>query len=425
MRNFVISSLVCGLGISSVFAAGYASGLKDLGGGSYSFVLNETASVSIVKDGAATENLGALAAGTYNFSAPAGFDIEVTSSGAAGYTQISDDSLNFSFWKPRGLAVNKNAGSEYFGQIVMSNAMGGTTGAGRNTPAGLYRYDAALTDLGADTTGLDFTSAGTNDPYKLRYGVDDQLYVAARSAGMIYEVDPTLSIGSTLIDAANSPPLVAGLYVTGSQAGGDRVVYAADSAYPTTGVLKYDLGSDAAASGPGSVFIPDTEFNIYAFDLVGDSTGDFYVSSWRYTSGQEPSLRKFDASGSLVWSSKLADLSDDTRGGQFSVDIWEEGGIVAVGTGSGDANNGVVRFYDMNTGILVDEFDTGLTGIMSFSFDAAGNLYAGDSTDELLRVFSLGGNYTSTLSSDGTFSIVPEPASLMLIALAALALRRR
>ena len=76
----------------------------------------------------------------------------------------------------------------------------------------------------------------------------------------------------------------------------------------------------------------------------------------------------------------------------------------------------VLNISDPLNPVIVDVIDHGGGNfVRDVSFDAAGNVYAVSNSAETLRIFSPGGEWTTALGSDGTFNIVPEPATLALL----------
>ncbi len=422
MKQTLIALVAIVATAPAAFAIAYASGVKNTGGNSYEFTLNEdAANVTVIRDGEADLALGALPRGTHAFMASGAFIIEVSTAAVAGggtWVQTSVDGVDNSYFYPRGIGINKNPASENFGDVYIANGIAGTTvvGAGRFTDDGFYRMDAAMNNQTFGNAGVTWT--GNFSPYRVQVGEDDLLYVADRANSRVFEVATDLSSTVQLIDPNTTPdnpagPITPDLFVTGTQADGDRTLYVTDSQFPSSGVTRYDLGADAAASDRGTIFIPIGSFNVYAFDIEGDSNGDFYVSSYRFTTGQEPSIRKFDPNGTLIWETTFADTTADNRGGQISLALMERLGLVAVGVGFGDSNDGFVRVYDAATGVLQTEFETGHANVSVMTADIAGNLYTGDNTTELLRVFALDGDWVTTTSSTGAFTLAPAlPACL-------------
>ena len=163
----VVLALVALGAASAVYATPYASGITQ-SGSTVNFVLNQGAdNVKVTFNNGDVLNLGALPKGASSFDMTGytSYSIRVTSSTAAGWNQISADTDNASkYFMPRGVAVNRNAGSSNFGRVYVSEALPGTTG-GRTTNDGLYIMTADQGDVTGqgDTAragGVDWTTGG-------------------------------------------------------------------------------------------------------------------------------------------------------------------------------------------------------------------------------------------------------------------------
>ena len=138
---------------ASAWAVPYASGVRNTGGNSWEFVLNQdTASVNILRNGGNALNLGALTKGrhTFDMTGFSTFDIEVTHNNVSAWSEISDPLNAFTkFNRPQGLEVNTNPASPFFGTVYVANAAAGaTTSPVRTTGDGVYAMTADL--IGVD-----------------------------------------------------------------------------------------------------------------------------------------------------------------------------------------------------------------------------------------------------------------------------------
>ena len=125
MKKVIAMAAVMSLA-SVAMAVPYASGVSQ-SGMDVSFILNQQADVQIVFDGgAATLDLGNVAAGTHSFDMTGYSSWEIKCSAAslgAGFVQFSNDSnLNNSFYTPAGVAVNRNPLSSNFGTIYVNRS---------------------------------------------------------------------------------------------------------------------------------------------------------------------------------------------------------------------------------------------------------------------------------------------------------------
>jgi hypothetical protein len=417
---------------ASALAVSYASGVSEAGT-NVSFILNQdAANVDVVLDGGvSTLSLGALSKGTHNFDITgySSYQIKVNSAETPGWTQISADATSTSFWSPLGISVNKHAWSPNFGKVYVSNASSGTTTFGRTTTSGIYALNADASDAGFVNGGKDWVAAGNLAPFKSTIGPDDHLYVTDFSNDLAFEFSGNMSSVTQLLDGTNktSGQYVESIHVEGTQAGGDREVYLVDSHYldARRGLIQYNLGGNAtiAANDTGTQYIGPDYFGYYPRDVARDSNGDWYMPQYRYTAGEAPPITKFLDSATLPINTAEWEVDDTPIGdgaGAYGIDIFEPAGLVAFGS----YYTGFVWIFDMDTGALIGSFDAG-SRIREVAFDAAGNLYTVDNVTERMRIWSPGGNWLATTGSDGSFALVPEPATLVLLLGALPLLRRR
>ena len=174
-------------------ATSYASGLTN-DNGTIRFYLNESAdNVKVILDlgGGGTNDLGALATGRHSFSlgSATNYQIVVARSSGAGWmlgvtNQISSDTnILMRFVNQRGVVVNRDPASPYFGRVYVSvSALGTNTASGRVLGEGVYVLNPDFTDaLGQGNTaltgGLPFSSASAESPHRLSLGPDGNLYI--------------------------------------------------------------------------------------------------------------------------------------------------------------------------------------------------------------------------------------------------------
>jgi hypothetical protein len=307
------SAAALGIAGQTLHATPYASGVQKTGT-SVSFILNEPAdTLTYSINGGAPVSLDGTTKGTKTFtlgSATDKFSIVAEKNAATGFlvptggtltavpstggvridsplsgtNLISDDGSIFSrYISPRGLDVNKDPNSPYFGTAYVVNSAAGTNTGGNiigpdSTPAtpnvdrtvgdGLYAVkadesdafgngDTAVNPLNVDSFPAFATTSGSNSGYRLTIGEGGKLFVTDYSDinGQLFQVDPNISIASgagvnpTAINIfagfggpapIGTPPDGTGLpvgqnhgsisavYTTGSIAAGNLVVYAVD-----------------------------------------------------------------------------------------------------------------------------------------------------------------------------------------------------
>ena len=450
----------------------YASGLTN-SGAAISFRLNESAdSVKVISaGGTVTNDLGALDAGPHTFpltiSGP--YEVQVFKVSEPGFIapiapnrgavlQIGTDTNTTRFNQPRGLAVNTDPASPYFGRVYVANGAAAAASFPRPAGDGIYVLNPDMTDaLGQGDTpltgGLDFGTGGTVSPYRLSLGQDGNLYITdwSDTTGSLYVTDPDVSAGSgqnVLGGPVGSPfPVtdtrihgsIAAAVVEGSLLNGDLTAYVIDEDLQndrtsTTRNMNNSLWRhDIGATLPGPEVIPTflrqgaTEWINFAsqtMDLHRGTNGYFYVFDYRSagtdrsgvtvlgTNGSDLLFASLQASRAFTGNPSENDLLRATGGGAVSphgdylaVINIETNGITVVPLVDGvpDLTNRLV-FHGMGT----------TNQGRDVAFDLAGNLYAISQGAGLLRVFSPGGTSTAITGSDGTFRLA-LPASVSVV----------
>jgi hypothetical protein len=165
--------------------------------------------------GATNSSGAALTSGNYTVS------ITAAASGFTTWKQISVDSNpGMPAYYPLGIAVDNNTNSPYYGRVVMSCALAGTTA---DAMVGLYKMnaDGSQADEGwygnasylSDDAGdapvsgqMPGTSPFNVDPMKIRIGDDDRIYWVDDSFyGAIIACDMQATNYQIVIDYNNSP----------------------------------------------------------------------------------------------------------------------------------------------------------------------------------------------------------------------------
>ncbi|HQL80318.1 MAG TPA: PA14 domain-containing protein [Verrucomicrobiota bacterium] len=407
LRGLVLALAVTALSSFVARAVPYASGVVK-SGDTVTFILNQPAqSLVVLTNGVPmAHSIDSSTAGQKSFDMPGAttFSIIVSNDVPKAWTQYVTDGPDRNFYTPLGVAVNKNPASANFGQVFVCNVTNATTAAGRATSDGIYVLRADGVAAGFGTGGVTWT--GSLSPFKSTVGPDGHLYVADLSNDLCYELSPDLSSAVQLIDASNksSGQYVNSLVVEGTQAAGNRKIYLVNGNYNDTarkGLICYDLGASATATAndKGTQVIGPTAWSgFYPYDVARDLNGDWYLNTYRSETNQAPPIIKFRGAG--VWP-----LEDDViwsasrwyAGGPFGIDVFDKAGLVAYTT----YNTGFIRFFDMDTGNFVEEFDAGTRG-RELAFDAAGNLITVDSSVEYARFWSPGGKTVAITSFDGT-----------------------
>ncbi len=145
---------------SQVLAVPYASGVRNMGGTNWEFVLNEAADiVTITRDGGnpLVINNATVGRHTFDMMSFTNFEIAVSKAAPAAWTELSDPANLFTrFERPTGLAVNKNPSSPYFGTVYVAQATNLSTAVAGAIPA--RTLGEGIYSLSADQKGVNLAS---------------------------------------------------------------------------------------------------------------------------------------------------------------------------------------------------------------------------------------------------------------------------
>src|ERR1035437_5091256 len=147
---------------------------------------------TVVWDGKDNSSNNALA-GDYSAS------ITAASSGYSGWTVTSDDNNDGNYsWEARGIAVNRNTNSPYYGRVFVGNSSAGP-GSSNGDLVGIQKLnaDGSAADEGRFSTGGVAWGGGLFSPWKIRVSDDDQVYIMDwLGRGDVYRFDAILSTDS-------------------------------------------------------------------------------------------------------------------------------------------------------------------------------------------------------------------------------------
>ena len=322
-------SLVAGLAAFAVagsvaLATPYASSLTNNGASGVSFRLNESADqvLLVTRDsggGYITNDLGPVPAGLTNVTTiptDPGFPFQVICSkaGSGAITQIGS---SIAFNSPRGVAVNRNPASPFFGRVYVANSANSATVKGQ----GIYVYEADLSNpFGASTNlrtaGYNFSLAtGGSAPFQITVGPDGQLYVTdwSDATGNLIVTDPDVTThqyvlkpltGTAAIPVGvdNNHGSVQSVAVVGSLAGNDLQIITVDEdyqqdptatfAYQMNSVWRYDVGGGPLpyAGTPVLLAVPSVNFVSQNDDVVVGPNGYIYFNQRRANASGPPGV---------------------------------------------------------------------------------------------------------------------------------------
>jgi hypothetical protein len=372
--------------------------------------------------------------GLYSVSITAG------SSGYTNWTQTSSETNDFEYhvWDPRGIAVNRNTNSPYYGRVFVANAnegidtlnhLGDRIGILKLNADGTYAADGGYSDGGYDWAHGNPQIDGLS-PWKLEVGPDDRLYANDFSGqGLVFSFDQLVSSNSLVAalrpdNYPNATPVnFDGPFISGSP--GNMQIWMADSAStngagirrwnmtPAGIIATNDVGLTIIQPGttggldqvPNDVAL-DSSNRIYTIQDIEDQ-GNF---SWRvfhfpaYTNVAETNAEWRIGSG------------DDSMAGASGIAIDPTSTYLAVafkgyrvGFGYG---NGSLRVFYASNGAPVMTFAAG-DDHHDVAWDNVGNLYDVDAFAGRWRSYSRPGTNQATTVAIATLQIsVPTPPVL-------------
>ena len=368
-----------------------------------------------------------------NANLPSGnYSFRVTSAGTArpgtAWTSISTDSVLNNFEQPRGVAVNKNPDSPYYGRVYVSNSRNLPTAAGRAMSDGLFMLNADLSDTGIavgtgpHAGGADWPSGGSVGPFRVEVGPDSSVYVTDWSDphSGLWQAPADLSGNWTeILDSSSGRDAGGGTLVHGSISdvvitgtGASRKLYTADEDLGVGGhIIYYNIGTDsvfteAAGADPShsGVFFNNANSNVDAggtgnwninlFNSVAvDKRGDFWYSQNRSAGTDRASLVRIDpTTGKINWDSLTSLGSPDPLRGTQGIAYDPINDVIALATNIG----GNIVILDALNRTVLTTFAFGGTTNTDLAFDNAGNLYVGNLSSERVRIWAP--------PTDGTFA---------------------
>src|ERR1035437_1547753 len=235
------------------------------------------------------DSSGNVPEGNYSIS------ITAASSGYSGWTVTTDDNNDGNYsWEARGIAVDRNTNSPYYGRAFVGNSydnslngasplLGDYLGIQKLNADGSYADEGGFSDGGVAWRGGGFA------PWKIRVSDDDHVYVEDFSnAGDLYRFDGAISSNSML--HAFAPPndysmgQWSGFCFVGK--GTNTVLWAADSNYapdflPSLGIEKFSVQPDGtfdATNGTQVVAVGGSPgLNLAPYDVALDNAGAIYT----------------------------------------------------------------------------------------------------------------------------------------------------
>lgn len=350
--------------------------------------------------------------------------------GYSNWTQISRDTNTGNFaLQPRGIAVDNNSNSIYYGRIFVGNAQGAdiavapATTPGSNDTILKLNADCSFSDDGPYGDGgyVMFDTGSADLPEKLRLGDDDRLYMNDFSSyGQIVAFNTLLTTNEVVLSPNNYSGNSAffnnfgnfgwfSFDVTSANTD-DGLIWLGDGDTNGAGIWNWHMTNGIAdpTDTSGNLAIPlgggltsisgglivDTNLDIFIGQYLTD-TGDTNPCCMVFTNWNSGSVftNGTPTTNGLAWSdTNILGVYD------VSIDSRQKPKYVACSLNGGPTSNGV-RILNALTGATVTNLDS-TNQYYVVAWDNVGNLYAGTGSAHRLRVFSPpdGTNQATTLA---------------------------
>ncbi|MBN1475888.1 hypothetical protein JXA47_03960 [Candidatus Sumerlaeota bacterium] len=333
--------------------------------------------------------------------------------GPVSWEVINDTAsdLQQHFYSPRGLAVQTDQTSPYFGTIYISDTYPGLTASGRTTSVGIY----AVGNDGSDIFGQgDVPATGgvawpvALGPYELTLDEEGSVWMADWSdthSGVWKAPGNLLGSWPAMLTEANrdgsgvcdNHGSISGLQVEGS--GASTVLYTRDEDYSVGAeaagsVLSYAIGTLTAYADPPTLVADDAGYTVNdtAADFVRDVNGDWWLSQYRWDqASSSPHLWRVDGTTGLVTHNSFDDgsLLGEVASTYGGICINPAGDTLYL---AGYGNQEGISIFDIATTSVTGRIATTWLGVgnanRKIALDAAGNLLIINSSSELLFVLS-------------------------------------
>lgn len=377
--------------------------------------------------------------------------ITAKASGYTNWTQLTSDTVDGprSTWVNygRGIAVDRNPNSIYYGRIFVANAQASfpDTVPGNNVGILKLNADASPADEGAIVPGEDgYGWAGNGrSPWKIEVSSEDYVYVEdLNTNGVVLRWDPLVTSNS-LTQVLRSDNQANGVHLSGPAiflAGTNVQLWMADDTLGL-GLMNWTLTNGVCATNDTGTTVVGTNSSALTapVDVALDAAGNIYTCQAVQDSGDPtPRVFRFPAydpstNGNLpeITPAWAVGTNDDTLGGASGVAVDPTGTYLAVSfegivVDNVLTNGNTAVFYATN-GALVTTIDLGISmdGLtdtehqdLDCAWDAVGNLYYIDNWYGFWRIVSPPGTNQATTVAAITMQIgAPPPPQITGIAM--------
>lgn len=422
--------------------------------------MNEDASsvfITVYKEGETltSYNAGALNKGAQVITNPFGttnydtWSVTASSRPVAYPVKISDDSPIFQFYSGRGVAVDNNPESPFFGRVYVSESAGGLISEGtpvnpRTTQKGIYILDAALSDVtnqGAKSyTGNIAWGANVNASYQyaprgITTDASGKVYISDSSFGNsgIYIMDAAhpasdfsplfggtlnTSNGQVTVDGTFIHDPIEDIKIIGSGTETKLFTYNRPASPVAGGIYRYDIGTAVLpwVSAPSATIYDDMQNgnllqNSYG-QIASDTHGGWWMCQYRAGTGGASVPALIHATNGKLDYNCSSSLPSSYQG---AMAVNADGSALAIGTKAGKVEVFNVVYDASNKPTLTAkcsiDWGEATDYLQNMAFDAAGNLYLISNYNERLMVYSLpksDNTYTTHASVKQSTGITPH-----------------
>lgn len=350
--------------------------------------------------------------------------VKARSVGYDTWTQTTDDNNDGNFvLEPRGIAVNQNTNSPYYGRVFVGNAQ--ASGAGGDKPGA----KVGILKLNADGSGADEGTLSTSypwagdfySPWKIEVAADDKVYINdwnATTEGIVIAFDEEISSDYSIVLSDSNWPNngvadLSGPFITGS--GTNTQIWMADvnvnTNFGSVGIVGFNVGPDGIVANGDTGFeaVPTTnsDLDMAPYDVAIDKAGYIYTIQ-RVTDLDNPENRvmrfpPFDGTNVVTNADWKIGANDNTLINAYGIAVNPSATYVAVASRGYGANGqfqfGNVSVFNAANGDFVTSFSDGTNSFTDVTWDAVGNLYMADSATSLWRAYSPPGTNEATTVS--------------------------
>jgi len=381
---------------------------------------------SVVWDGKDTGGQN-VAPGTYSIT------VTAAATGFSGWTQTSSDAdPGNHVANPRGIAVDRNITSPYYGRIFVGNAAAGPDP--NNDPrdaVGILKLNAdgsPADEGGFSTGGYDWAGDGFS-PWKIEVSADDYVYINDWTGnGEIYRWDPTLSPASQLhvLRSDNwgngGNVLLSGPSIVGT--GTNTQIWVADATVPGgLGILKYGITTNfvCASNDVGETVVGiggNNDLGYAPYDVAVGANGLIFTIQFFTDPGNPaPRVLRFPAYDPAANGNQpeltanwAVGGTNDTYGGASGIAVAPSAVYVAVAFSGieapGGHTNANTKVLFASNGAVSATLDLGrAVNNSDVAWDAVGNLYYTDGGAGVWRAYSPRGVNQSTTPALATVQV--------------------